>query len=1142
VSSGSTVYINQSTTSTSQVVTGLPANTGYLVQVYASNSSGNSGITSNGAQTYALPPTALAASNITSTSFTANWTQPTGATGYRIDVGTSQGGTQIFSNFVGGGGTTSYVVNSVAPSLNPNTTYWYQVHTQNPEGTSPEVSNSMSVVTAPGIPGISGRTTATTNSITFAWTAPPGGASGYYLDVSTDPAFGSYIVGNGSNSLDVGNVLTYTITGVTSGTNYYYRVRAYNSTGVSASTSSTLIDTAPVLISLTAGTSSSDHSPVVINTGVSLNGGPYVRSATPFLTATFSDQVTGVQYSIANQGIVLQNSAGVIQSLASPYNPVNNTTPTTGSAGNPSTATFQPLNTLSTTSCASSKYSVTLSGGTTATTIHDTGIVPVAMTSAGPYYFTVDTISPTVSSVTPANNATAVSLTQAITIVFTENCSMNPLTFTPANIQLTNNTTGALIPITISESASPFTTLTITPASLEFSTTYTLTLSNIADAAGNLLIGNIGTAGSYTTVFTTSAESASNFAIIPSFLSSPVPPNVLIILDNSNSMDETLTTGDAIGSFNCTNPNDSNTCSRSVLARQALINLINSYANKLNIGLMSYSVPNNTSNSWYVYDNFYFVSYDPRTYCGIKPPPASCYNYCTQENPQSFPGTDYGVGVAGVDYTPDTYEADCNSACRTGHTLSSPVINYTGIFNSNFQANIREQIINGTSDSNGSAINGAKRQTYCANIYPKTVAYNYNDLAGDIGTLYHSIVGTFYDGNPNDGIGFVDAQGDYTTDENHYNSCYYYEYSYKATPTTYPYDIGYNNQFGGGNFAGTDDDLANGFLNYGQSQMWYPPYNGNAAPTWSANPYNYDQLGGFLHVPALINTPADNNQLNALLNKLGPNGFKNDAPGYMSCGNSGDNANRCSYIVNAGATPTASTLQDAINYFNGGISAAKTQANSTPASPITNGCQKTFVIYVTDGLPSVDGNGSPLDATSLVTGKDVSGNPVTVAGGTVLDKINSLRCTNPPIPPALPVAGTCGVSNTIAGATTNPVYSDVQTYVLGLALTPLAGVLLDQMAVAGNTADANGHAYYANDPTSLNNALVTIFQNILSQLSAGTAASILNNSQGSGANMLQAVFYPTKTFDSNTQCGWIGEIQNLWYYVDPTLQNSSTMN
>jgi type IV pilus assembly protein PilY1 len=79
----------------------------------------------------------------------------------------------------------------------------------------------------------------------------------------------------------------------------------------------------------------------------------------------------------------------------------------------------------------------------------------------------------------------------------------------------------------------------------------------------------------------------------------------------------------------------------------------------------------------------------------------------------------------------------------------------------------------------------------------------------------------------------------------------------------------------------------------------------------------------------------------------------------------------------------------------------------------------------------------------------------------------------------------------------------------------------------------------AGDPSSLYTALSSIFQNIAAKASSGTAASILSNSEGSGANILQAVFYPKKVFLNQTSTNWIGEMQNLWYYVDPMINHST---
>jgi type IV pilus assembly protein PilY1 len=79
----------------------------------------------------------------------------------------------------------------------------------------------------------------------------------------------------------------------------------------------------------------------------------------------------------------------------------------------------------------------------------------------------------------------------------------------------------------------------------------------------------------------------------------------------------------------------------------------------------------------------------------------------------------------------------------------------------------------------------------------------------------------------------------------------------------------------------------------------------------------------------------------------------------------------------------------------------------------------------------------------------------------------------------------------------------------------------------------------ASDPGALKTALTSIFENIAAKASSGTAASILSNSEGSGANILQAVFYPKKVFSNQTSSNWIGEMQNLWYYVDPMINHST---
>jgi hypothetical protein len=85
--------------------------------------------------------------------------------------------------------------------------------------------------TAPAAPARLTVGSVTSASLTLNWTASTDNVAvaGYSLDVATDSSFTSFLPGYRNRA--VGNILRYTVTGLTTGTTYYARVRALDEAG-----------------------------------------------------------------------------------------------------------------------------------------------------------------------------------------------------------------------------------------------------------------------------------------------------------------------------------------------------------------------------------------------------------------------------------------------------------------------------------------------------------------------------------------------------------------------------------------------------------------------------------------------------------------------------------------------------------------------------------------------------------------------------------------------------------------------------------------------------------------------------------------------------------------------------------------------
>lgn len=79
--------------------------------------------------------------------------------------------------------------------------------------------------------------------------------------------------------------------------------------------------------------------------------------------------------------------------------------------------------------------------------------------------------------------------------------------------------------------------------------------------------------------------------------------------------------------------------------------------------------------------------------------------------------------------------------------------------------------------------------------------------------------------------------------------------------------------------------------------------------------------------------------------------------------------------------------------------------------------------------------------------------------------------------------------------------------------------------------------YFASEASKVESSLNKAFSSILNKAASGTAAAVANNKSGErGANIIQALFYPEWPNDKNLK--WLGEVQALWYYLDPVINYS----
>ncbi|PYS46284.1 MAG: hypothetical protein DMF68_19575, partial [Acidobacteria bacterium] len=208
--------------------------------------------------------------------------------------------------------TTPYVQNAFSCS---GPTQVSDVTATSPEGINLDVIGyDLVSQNLPPAPIANAATNITSSGFTANWSSSSG-ATGYRLDVSTSSAFSSFV--SGYQDLDVGNVLSRSVSGLSASTTYYYRVRAYNAGGTSSSSGTISVTTLAQNYTITVSASPTAG-------GTVSGGGTFAAGSSRTVIATANSGYNFTNWT--ENGSVVSSSASYTFTLNSNRNLVANFT------------------------------------------------------------------------------------------------------------------------------------------------------------------------------------------------------------------------------------------------------------------------------------------------------------------------------------------------------------------------------------------------------------------------------------------------------------------------------------------------------------------------------------------------------------------------------------------------------------------------------------------------------------------------------------------------------------------------------------------------------------------------------------------------------------------------------------------------